>query len=689
MRRNKKTIVIIVTIAAIVILGVAGGATAWLLLQKDKTIPPEQVLTQYMELIQEQKYTEMYDFLNQTSQQSITREEFVDRHQKIYDGIEAANLEVTITEVDKQDTVRVVHYQTTMDTVAGLLQFDNSASLTLSGEGKDEQYKLAWDHPLILPDLEFTDRVRVSVVPAKRGNILDRNGDFLAKQGTAANVGIVPGKLDDRDVSIQKVADLLEMSVESIEKKLSASYVKDDTFVEIKVIPEKSQDLIDQLLTVPGIKISDTEVRFYPYGEEASHLTGYVQNITAEELEKLKEDTSFSYTANSQIGKSGLESIFEERLRAKDGHKISILDQDGEVKKVLAETEAENGENIKLTIDMNLQDQIYSQLKEDSGCAVAMNPKTGEVFALVSTPAYDPNDFVLGMSNTKWEELKDREDKPMFNRYKSTLCPGSIFKSVTAAIGLNAGKIDPDADLGHSGLTWKKDDSWGDYYITTTQEYAGAANLENALIYSDNIYFGKSALGMGSSVFEEQLKKIGFGESLPFVFELTASQFSNDNTPITSDIQLADSGYGQGQVLVNPLHMASIYSAFVNQGSMIAPQLELKQNSAPSFWKQNAFSPETAETVKNDLIQVIENPNGTGAEAKIAGKTLLGKTGTAEIKKSKDDTTGTELGWFVASTADDSENPLLIVEMVEDVKDRGGSHYVVPKVKSAFEFFGQ
>lgn len=148
-------------------------------------------------------------------------------------------------------------------------------------------------------------------------------------------------------------------------------------------------------------------------------------------------------------------------------------------------------------------------------------------------------------------------------------------------------------------------------------------------------------------------------------------------------------GYGQGEVLVNPIHMAAIYSAFVNNGNMIKPYLEYKENAASSseYWIKDAFTKEAADTIKDDLIQVVESSGGTGHGAKTPGMKIAGKTGTAEIKKSTTDTTGTELGWFNAFIADEtSQKQMLVVSMVEDVKNRSGSLYVVPKVKKIFSY---
>lgn len=481
------------------------------------------------------------------------------------------------------------------------------------------------------------------------------------------------------EADVAKIAELLEMTPESILKKLNASYVKEDTFVHLRTVSKEAYDLKEELLTVPGIKISDTVVRYYPLGEKASHLIGYIQSINAEELAELKEN---GYHMNSILGKAGLEKIYEDLLRAVDGCEIVIVDSEGNLKQTLARREKEDGRDIHLTIDSSIQAQLYDLFSEDKSCSVAMNPQTGEVLALVSTPTYDANDFVLGMPSSMWTALNEDENLPFWNRFKAALCPGSTMKAITAAIAIDTGAVSPDEDLGQSGLRWRKDDSWGGYYITTTMEYEGPANIRNALKFSDNIFFGKAAMKIGADRFAEKLVSIGFEERIPFEYGLYSSIISTTET-FNSEIQLADSGFGQGEILTNPIHLAAIYASFVNDGNIMQPQLIFGR--VPEIWKEHAFTPETARIIRDDLIQVIET--GSGTDAKVENRVLGGKTGTAEIKQSKEDETGTELGWFVQFTADEHEgSPLLVVSMVEDVKGRGGSHYVSPKVKTLFEW---
>lgn len=648
---------------------------------------PEKALNTYIDAVNQRDYEKMYSLISDESQDSYSKEKFIERNKNIYEGIEAQNLTITkIQNAEKIDSKYTrVTYDSSMDTVAGTLKELNFVNLKKDGMFKP--YQIVWDSSVILPALQDGDKVNVSTDAADRGNIEDRNGNLLATTGVASSVGLVPGKInpETREADIAKVAEFLEITTENIQTALSEGWVTDETFVPIKTVAAGNAELEAALLQIPGVMINDKMVRVYPYGEKTSQLTGYIQGISAEELEEKKDQ---GYTESSVIGKSGLERLYDKRLRGQEGATISIsyTENNGEVKTIaILEKAAVSGENIKTTIDANLQSALYNQFAGDKSASAAINPKTGEVLALVSTPSYDANTFILGLSDEQWQSMNADPANPLLNRFEATYAPGSSFKPVTGSTGLQTGAFTADEDFGESGLVWQKDSSWGDFNITTLEEYRGPTNLENALIYSDNIYFAKAALKIGGDRFAEALKKMGFGETLPFELDMTASQIS-DSGAFDSEAQLAASGFGQGQVLVNPLHMASIYSAFVNDGSMVKPYIEYKDNAQAEYWKTQILTKEVSNTIRNDLIQVVESPAGTGHEAQIDGLSIAGKTGTAEIKTSQEDTSGTELGWFNAFTADPSSaQQLMVISMVEDVKDRGGSHYVVPKVKTVFE----
>ena len=669
---NKK--IVIGIIIAIIIVALAGVGVAVYILNQNKT-NPEEIWKSYISKINEQKYEEMYQMLSESSKQQISQEDFITRNKNIYEGIEMSDMEVQITGVEEEDSkTSKITYNSTMNTEAGKVEFSNIVRLT---EDKEQGYTINWSSNLIFPQLNNTDKVRVKTVKSERGEIVDKNGVVLAGEGEISSVGIVPGKLnqESKDADIEKIASLLGTTSTSINNTLSASWVKDDSFVPIKEVSKDATELKEQLLQISGIKINTDTARVYPLGEAAAHLVGYVQNITAEELEANKDK---GYTSTSIIGKAGLEKQYEDRLKGTDGLDIYIEDENGERKAEIAKIEVQNGETIKLTIDSTVQTKLYNEIKDNQGFFVVMEPQTGALLALVSTPSYNPNDFVLGMSTEKWNSIKDNQANPMLARYLQTYCPGSTFKPVTGAVGLTSGSLSANDTFSYSGLSWKKD-GWGEYDITTLTAYSGPKNLRNALIYSDNIYFAQAAIKIGATNFKSGLDKIKFGESIDFPLSLSKSQYSNDGN-IRDEKMLADSGYGQGEMLVNPIHMASIYSAFANNGNMVKPYLEVKEDNSVEYLVEGAFTQEAANTIKDDLIQVVEQ--GTATDMKVSGRTIAGKTGTAELKGSKD-AEADVLGWFDCFTADNNGNQLLVISMVENARDLGGSHYLISKIKSA------
>lgn len=646
---------------------------------------PDELLDRYMSFIEKRDYEKMYEMIAEKESGNVTKDYFVKRNSDIYGGIEASNVAVDIIEFDKK--TETVTFVISFDTIAGNISFENKASFI---KIKDK-YKLLWDDSLIFPELNSSDKVRVSKIKARRGEILDRDGNMLAGEGTATMVGLVPKEIKDSDADILKIAELLETDKEAIKEKLGQEWVNEDSFVPIKALPKvKEADLMtlqpdemlleekkrqEELLAIPGVMFSDTQVREYPLGEAAAHLIGYVQDVTSDDL---KEHSGEGYTNDSVIGRSGVESLFEENLRGQDGYRIYIVASDGREKEKLAFKMAKHGENVQLTIDSKLQTQLYEQFKNDKSCSVAMNQYTGEVLALVSTPSYNNNDFIMGLSDEKWSLLNNDKNRPMYNRFRQAWCPGSAFKPVIAAIGLEQGAIAPFKDYGNEGLKWQKDSSWGSYFVTTLHTYE-PVTLENALIYSDNIYFAKAALTIGKNELENSLESLWFNKRISFEINMEQSQFSNTGS-IETEIQLADSGYGQGQILVNPLHMACIYSAFCNSGNIIKPYLLYKRTHDYKYWIEDVFCDETVNHVLKGMKGVVNNPDGTGYEAYFDDISLAGKTGTAEIKKSGDDKSDTELGWFCVFTTEKAqEKPILIISMTEDVKGRGGSGYVVKK----------
>ncbi|RGT60855.1 penicillin-binding transpeptidase domain-containing protein [Coprobacillus sp. AF34-1BH] len=628
----------------------------------------EQVVTEYFELLKKKDYKQMYQMLNPKIVYTPTQKYFVEKYKEFYEEIDAKNIQIKI--LDEQDSV--IEYLIYIDTLAGRITYRNKVGV------KNEQ--IQFNKELIMDG--YTDGCKIKITtynPEKRGRILDRNGKVLAEDGKGYSVGLVKGKLNGEN-DYGQIAQYLETDVETLQKKMSASWINDDSFVPIKTVSEATKnDLINKnILGINGVKISTVSIRTYPYDKVASHIVGYVQNVNAEDLKKHKNE---GYNSTSVIGRSGIEAAYEEKLRGITSGKIDLVDKNDKVIKELCHKKVKmSPQDITLTIDIDLQQSLYNEYQNDKSASVALNPKTGEVLALVSTPSYSNNDFVLGLSTDKWNALNNDVNQPLMSRYKQTYTPGSSMKPITAAIGLETKTIDPNKDLGAKDK-WQKDSSWGNYYVTTLHA-PSPNNLKNAITYSDNVYFARSALNIGKDNLFKYYKNLKIGEKIPFELALNKSQYINKNQKV-SDQLIADSGYGQGQILMNPVQLASIYSAFVNNGSIYQPHIVQGQTKT---WIKNVFSKETTKTIKEDLINAIADKNGTGHAIYHDNVVLAGKTGTAEIKQSQSDTTGTELGWFTVMTTDEKQ-PILMTTVVEDVKNRGGSGYVVEHTKLPLDLY--
>lgn len=606
---------------------------------------PARVIRAFYKNVNNHKYEELYNLV----ETDMSKEEFTNKMKSVYDGMEVSSAWVTISINLKNSDVVNLKYVTNLNTVAGKLTFSNKSTL-VKVNGK---YKIKWDNSFLYPKLKNNQKIRVSTLKAKRGAIYDRNKNILAKDAKAYSIGIVAGKIESDD-DLRAISKLLNITYKDIKAELAKPYVVDGTFVHLKNIDRKQQELKTALLKIPAVKIIDYDIREYPYNEKLSTLLGFVQN---------------------DDGKSGLELTFNSQLKGLNGCEIYV-DDDGINVDTILKKDRVNGKNIDLTIDVKLQELIYEKFKDVESATVAMNYTTGEILALVSTPSYETNKISLGISDNEWNEIVNNKKKPLFTRFLSKYTPGSTMKPIVAAIGLDTDSFTDIENFGKSVKSWQKDSSWKDFYVTTLEVYNGESNLEKALIHSDNVYFAKAALKIGKNLFKQELDRYGFNKPLNFEQNTDISVYGN----IDSEAKLAVSGFGQGEMEVNPIFMAKIYSAFANNGNAVTPYILQKEgNDQNTVNSVNLIKPLTADKIKNDLKKVIDE--GTGKLAKIDGKNLYGKTGTAEIKMTKDDKSGEEIGWF--NVFDD--NKLLIVNMVENAKKLNGSKFSVKNLREVFD----
>ena len=635
---------------------------------------PQDQFAAYIKLWNEQKFDKMYDYLTEGTKEVISKEDFTTRYQKIYDDLQITDLKITFEkpgsdeELPKDQDSVTYDFSASMNSIAGPIEFTHKAKMNKEERDKKNNWYVDWNTTYIFPQLKDGDKIGVSTTKPKRGQIVDRAENGLAMNGQVYEVGVVPGKLEgQKEPVIQQLSSLLKMTPEQIEKAITASWVKPDLFVPLKKVSMDDTERIAQLIALEPVQTKKVEARIYPYKEAAAHLIGYVGSITAEELEKLKDK---GYTSSDVIGKRGLEQVFDEQLKGKNGVKITIKKPDGSTE-LLAEKAVEDGPDVKLTIDINMQASLYAELVGEAGAGAAIDPVTGQTLALVSSPSFDPNQASLGFSSDEWNQLQENPQKPMTTRFNKSYSPGSVFKPLTASIGLKNNTITTEQTMNVNGLKWQKGASWGGYFVTRVHE-ADSVNLEKAMVYSDNIYFAQTALGLGKDPFTAGLKEFGFEEESDYPFPLETSTIGK----LDNEIALADSGYGQGQIQMSIVHLLETYTPFVNSGNMVKPSLLLDVEKS----EKSVVSPEIAATVSGMLRKVVGDAEGTAHSAEIADYPLAGKTGTAEIKQ-KQGEKGTENGWFIAYN---TNSPLMVAMMVEDVLGRGGSQIPVKKVKNFF-----
>lgn len=637
---------------------------------------PVDRLSAYVDLWTDAKFTKMFDdYVKESSKQAFGKEEFVERTEKLYEDLGITDVEVLFNkpeeEIDyKKDEDIEFPIQIKMETIAGPIEFGKNIILAYEEQGEVENWFIEWDPSFTLPDLTKQDKVGVTTLKSKRGEIYDRDGLAVAINGSGAEIGIVPEKFDV-DTDADKLAELLGTTSDFISQQLSQSWVQPDYFVPIKKLAFTQQDIYDEVFQIAGVTSMKAEMREYPYAQSLSHLVGYIGRINADELEDFKDK---GYTESDVIGKRGLEQLLEERLRGEDGIQIYIEKTDHNSEKItIAEKPAVDGETITLTIDAELQNETFAAMNDEPGTAAVIDPKTGETLVLTSSPAFDPNEFAIGVSATRYNELTEDPDQPLLNRFAATYAPGSAIKPITAAIGLAAGTLKPEEGHTINDSKWQKDDSWGNFKVSRLYNPPNPVDLKKALVYSDNIYFAMEALKIGREEFIEGLNNFGFGEEIPFSYPLRSSQISNDGK-IASEGQLADTSFGQGQMLMNIVHLASSYAPIINDGQMFKPVL-FDDETKSEVWKESLISPENAAILRTDLREVITG--GHAQAANIESIKISGKTGTAELKSTQDGL-GKENGFFVAYPTDDTS--YIIAMMIEGIEDKGGSGYVAEKV---------
>ena len=528
------------------------------------------------------------------------------------------------------------------------------------------------------------NRIRIIPAVAPRGTFYDRNGQLLVTNRPGFTVSLLPLTSPIKEEVIERLSALVHVPVEDIKAKIAGHSGFDPIRIKTDVTPDIVSIIEEQKELYPGVMIENTPIRDYVLKQEGAHTFGYVSEINDEELKEKKAD---GYKSGDIIGKFGLEKIYDKYVRGEDGGDQVEVDVSGKPVKRLGRKMPVPGDDLVLTIDKDLQtaaekavDDRLAAIHASAAAAVVMNPQTGEVLAMVSRPAFDPNLFAHGISSKDWAKLNNNPFHPMDNKTISgEYPPGSTFKIVTGTAALTEGKVAPEEKIFDSGHHWiiPKGNAEG--------EALGWINFQEALAHSDNVYFYEMGNRLGIDLLEKYARMFGLGQrtgiDLPYEAKgLVANREYKKKNFEDGDWYLSetfDAAIGQGFNLVTPLQAAMVMGEIAADGKRYKPHLVSRiQTQDGDVIKE--FQPELLSElqVPANVIRLVQEGLHDVTKFGTAASTfrgfpvdIAGKTGTAENSQGRDH------GWFVAYGPFD--NPNIVVAVI--VEQGGfGSQSAVP-----------
>ncbi len=635
----------------------------------------QELIDSYIDGLENGQYEKIYALLSSAAQSAITKDAFIARHHNIYSGIGLEQMSLQLEERLDMPLTSIFQYTVRYSSKkVGDLSFSIQMPLHL----EDERWGVHWTPAFIFPSLEHEDKVLARTLYPKRGRILDNKGKVLAETLMAETVFINLAKFSLSVEKVNALSSLLDMQKDEVEKIITSKEAKRDGVALLKsFLPGKLTDTIKtKLIEIVGVGIDGRlykSVRYYPYDESLSHFIGYTGLMNEHEWIQYVDK---GYRQEDRVGRIGIEQEYEAQLRGENGYDIFIQTSDGKKKETLSRVDVKNGLDIALTVDIALQQQVEQIIRNNipghtPGAVVILNPLTGAIDAISSFPEFDLNWFGFKLSQERWDYLNSTENNnPLFNRALQGLyAPGSVYKVFTAAMALDAGVITTKDIFPYEIVDnrWKPiGEAWNYPPITRMSSYDGAVNLSNAMIHSDNIYYAYLALLMGDDSFLLYLDKYGLLSELPFELKVKKPQLMNQDSRMNRKL-LADSGYGQGEVLITPLQITSVFSGLFNQGSIASPRLV--KDSSIMIWKEGVYSEEAVHTL-SEMLQKVSTA-GTGKRVGLA-EVIMAKTGTAEISNNK----SREISWYIGYMPDKQR---LICIMLEVESGKGESKFDVAR----------
>ncbi len=655
---------------------------------------PADTAQAFLKAWEDKRFTFMYALLTNSSKNNITEEKFVSRYSGIADEATISGVETKLNLVAPPPSPTAIGYQLPFDvTIKTLRVGDIKLQNTILMRPEEGKWLVDWSPTLIFPQLTGTNLINLQNSQPPRGEIKDITGQPLAVPGTIKSVFVVPGKVTNEDQLLTGLSQALSLDKE----KIKSLYINGnaDWRMPIKDLPPNTpQTTVEKLLTIPGVLVDDKTIRTYPQGPSTAHLVGYLSAVTAEDLKTLAPK---GYREEDLVGRTGLEAWAEERLAGSRGGKLSVVKTDGTPVSIIAERPSQPSSNLVLTLDLRIQKVAEAALAGRPGSIVVMNPTDGSILALASQPSFDPNGFILGLTQAQFKALNDDPKRPFQDRpVNGTYPTGSIFKVISASAALERAGITFESKFTCTGH-WE---GLGPQFAKNCWKTSGHGiiSLYEGIIQSCDVVFyeiGKKLDSIDRNLLPGFTKAFGLGSGTGLVGlddspgvvpddkwkqdNLKQGWFSGDN------VNLA---IGQGYLLATPLQMAGVYAGIATGGSVPTPRLIARNE------KNGAVTPEPPKTrlqlpvsqpnlarIRQALLEVTKSQRGTAYAAFVGSKVpVAGKTGTAESGKDAPH------AWF-ACFAPPENAKYVIVTMVENSGE--GSAFAAPmarKVIDALQF---
>lgn len=499
-------------------------------------------------------------------------------------------------------------------------------------------------------ELSENNRIRIVRVNPFRGMIYDRNGYILVENRPVFVLKVVPEDVKDWDGLMSLLLNLVEIDGEDVKSRLSKAKSR-PRFEPIVLKKDLSWEEIAKVETfkieLPGVSLDVEPRRFYPDGKLASHILGYLGQLNLSELRDIK---FANYSQGELIGKYGVEELKEEFLRGSRGGQQVEVNALGRVKKVLYELKPVPGKDVYLTIDKKLQRVAEDALKGKTGTVIAMDPQTGKILVLANSPSFDPNIFVRRMSINEWDSLKSAPNRPLENKaIQGQYPPASTFKPIVAAAALEEKALNPYTEIYSGGSFRLGRRNFRDW----KKEGHGYINIHDAIVESSDTFFYQIGLKLGVDKIAKYAKSFGFGKKTGILLNdekdglvptaLWKKKVVGERWVDGETLTIA---IGQGYFLATPLQVVNAFAAIANGGRLLVPQIvdRIEDENGVVFEpyvtkeiNRLSVSEDNMRVLREALLGVVQEEEGTGRVVRIRGVKVAGKTGTAQVIKMKDD----------------------------------------------------